>query len=142
MDGGLGRDPYGPRQDVFQSLLEGGSDLREREFSRAYFRRSGYNRALGLLKKVRVRARAVSNPGIHSWSGAGSAEPERARSSWPEGLREVIRRLPEPHRAVVRLCDLETWRVREVAELLGMSEKSVEHRRARARRRIREDLKR
>ncbi len=138
--GASDEDAYDTVQDVFVNLLERGSDLREREFSRAYFWRSGWNRAAKLSRKATVRTRSLSKSSPHGWSAVGSAEPERHGLGRQDVLRDVIRRLPEPQRTVVRLCDLERWKVREVAELLDTTEKSVEHRRAQARRRIESDL--
>jgi len=127
-------------QDVFRRLLDRGSDLRDQHFSRAYFRRAGSNRAVDRAKHASVRERYLSNPAIHTWTGTRSAGSERERSMREEVLRDAVRRLPEPQRTVIRLCDLEEWKAREVAELLETTEKSVEHRRARGRRRIRSQI--
>ncbi len=57
-------------------------------------------------------------------------------------LREAMARLPEPLRTVLYLHYLEDIRVREVAALLDVPEKTVEGRLHRARERLREHLER
>lgn len=55
-------------------------------------------------------------------------------------IRECIDRLPEPHRAVILLRDLEEFDTSEVAELLGISNDAVKTRLHRARQALRQLL--
>ena len=68
------------------------------------------------------------------------SEPEPERDPREAALREAVARLPEALRTVLYLRYLEDTPVREVAALLGVSEKTVEGRLYRARERLRVTL--
>jgi len=58
-----------------------------------------------------------------------------------ERLFETVMRLPEPYRIVIHLFYFEDYAVREIAEILQISESSVKTRLSRGRKRLREALK-
>ena len=129
-------------QDAFLVALEKLDECRDPKRFAAWLMRIVRNRALNALESRSLRqgepleeeaavseAAEVDDPG---WRAEQSELRER--------LLAALGRLPPSQREVVLLHDLEGWKHREIADLLGTSEGAVRVRLLEARRRLRTEL--
>jgi RNA polymerase sigma-70 factor, ECF subfamily len=128
-------------QDAFLTALEKLEECREPDRFAGWLLRIVRNRALDLLES---RARREGEPLERVAETASADDPGRdaERSELRERLLSALGGLPQTQREVVLLHDLEGWRHREIAELLGTSEGAVRVRLHEARRRLRAALER
>jgi RNA polymerase sigma factor for flagellar operon FliA len=75
--------------------------------------------------------------GADGGSGAGSVMDQLTQTEEVQRLRRELPALPERERLIIRLYDLEGWKLREVAERLGVSTSRVSQLRGRALSRLR-----
>ncbi len=98
----------------------------------------------GVSRRVAARARSISlRQRVRETSGvevAASVAPDPERAEWLAILDEEIARLPERHRAVIVLCDLEGMPHEEAARQLGCPVGTVGSRLSRGRQRLRDRL--
>jgi RNA polymerase sigma-70 factor, ECF subfamily len=112
-------------QDAFVTALERLDDCDPVRFT-AWFLRIVRNQAISALRRRSVRIAAPLEVANNTASGSDPAL-ETARSRLRERLTAAIGRLPERQREVLLLHDLEGYRHREIAELLGMPEGTVRY---------------
>lgn len=126
-------------QEAFLIALERLEECREPQRFAAWLMRIVRNRALNFRESRSLRAGV---PLERAAEAAGGDDPgrEAERSELRQRLLAALAVLPESQREVVLLHDLEGWRHREIAELLGTSEGAVRVRLHEARRRLRSEL--
>lgn len=129
-------------QDAFLVALEKLDECRDPKRFAAWLMRIVRNRALNVLEG---RARRQGEPLEEEAMAAGMADiddPSRRaeQSELRERLLAALGRLPPSQREVVLLHDLEGWKHREIADLLGTSEGAVRVRLLQARRHLRTEL--
>jgi RNA polymerase sigma-70 factor (ECF subfamily) len=126
-------------QDAFLTALERLEECRDPQRFAAWLMRIVRNRALNFRASRSLRQGAPLEEAAAK-AGGGDPEREAERSEARERLLAALSGLPESQREVVLLHDLEGWRHREIAELLGTSEGAVRVRLHEARRRLRTEL--
>ncbi len=126
-------------QDAFLVALERLEECRDPKRFAAWLMRIVRNRALNFRES---RSRRQAEPLERAAEAAGGEDPgrEAERSELRERLLAALAELPESQREVVLLHDLEGWRHREIAQLLGTSEGAVRVRLFEGRRRLRTAL--
>lgn len=126
-------------QEAFLTALERLEECRDPKRFAAWLMRIVRNRALNFRQSRSLREGV---PLEETAERAGGDDPgrEAERSELRERLLAALAGLPESQREVVLLHDLEGWRHREIAELLGTSEGAVRVRLHEARRRLRTEL--
>lgn len=96
------------------------------------------NRSRNVLRRERIRTSETLAPGL-AGTGPGP-DRETERSELRERLDEALEGLTEVQREVVLLHDLEGWKHREIADMLGLPSGTVRSHLHHARRRLRERL--
>jgi RNA polymerase sigma-70 factor (ECF subfamily) len=126
-------------QDAFLAALEKLEECRDPERFAAWLLRIVRNRALNFRERRTLRE---GEPLERAAAGAGGDDPgrEAERSELRERLAAALATLPQSQREVVLLHDLEGWRHRDIADLLGTSEGAVRVRLLQARRSLRAAL--
>lgn len=126
-------------QEAFLAALTRLEECRDPSRFAAWFLTIVRNRALNARERRAVRQ---SEPLERAAHAAGEDDPaENAlRSERRETLLAALSELPPAQREVVILHDLEGWRHREIADLLGTSEGAVRVRLFEARRNLRARL--
>jgi len=127
-------------QDAFLTALERLEECRDPKRFAAWLMRIVRNRALNFRASRSLRQGVPLEEAAAAKSSGGDPEREAERSEARERLLAALSGLPESQREVVLLHDLEGWRHREIAELLGTSEGAVRVRLHEARRRLRTEL--
>src|SRR5215203_563872 len=126
-------------QDAFLTALQKLEECRDPKRFAAWLRRIVRNQALNFRERRSLRQ---GEPLERVAEAAGGDDPgrEAERSELRDRLLTALAVLPETQREVVLLHDLEGWRHREIADLLGTSEGAVRVRLLEARRRLRTEL--
>lgn len=125
-------------QDAFLVALEKLDEHRDPKRFAAWLMRIVRNRALNFFES---RALRQGEPLDEAVAEAGDDPGRRAEQSELRGrLLAALGRLPASQREVVLLHDLEGWKHREIADLLGTSEGAVRVRLTEARKRLRTEL--
>jgi RNA polymerase sigma-70 factor (ECF subfamily) len=129
-------------QDAFLAALERLDECRDPERFAAWLMAIVRNRALNLRERRAVRrAEPLERASGVAGSAAGDDPGREAeRSQLRDRLLAALQGLPPAQREVVLLHDLEGWKHREIAELLGTSEGAVRVRLHEARRKLRDRL--
>ncbi len=126
-------------QDVFVRMWETVNSFQFRSAFRTWFHRLGVNVVLGYIRTAKRRS-------DRTWSVEDVDVFQReVREAMPEtrlDLEEAIARLPAGAKEVLILHDIEGFRYREIAELIGTAEGTVKSQLSRARRLVREALAR
>ncbi len=126
-------------QDVFVRMWETINSFQFRSAFRTWFHRLGVNVVLGYIRTAKRRS-------DRTWSVEDVDVFQReVREAMPEtrlDLEEAIARLPAGAKEVLILHDIEGFRYREIAELIGTAEGTVKSQLSRARRLVREALAR
>lgn len=126
-------------QDAFLAALEKLDECRDPERFAAWLMRIVRNRALNFRESRTLREGEPLEG--EAATEAGDDPGWRAeQSELRERLLAALGRLPASQREVVLLHDLEGWRHREIADLLGTSEGAVRVRLVEARKRLRKEL--
>jgi RNA polymerase sigma-70 factor (ECF subfamily) len=139
-------------QEVLVKVHRARDQYRPRARFVTYLFHIARNHWIDLYRHRRLGPR-VSYQGSFETEGEGGIEPEarkgeadassRAlRGELAEALRHAIERLPEEHREVFVLAQVETLRYQEIAEILGIPVGTVKSRMHAAVRLLREDLRR
>lgn len=118
-------DPDDLLQEALVRVLSQGS-LSEREQPLAYLRRTIVNLAIDHARRREVRRTAMGK-----WVGRNDAV-----DAYPSDL-DILHELSPRARAIVYLSEIEGYRYREIAEMLGCSEAAARMGSMRARRRLR-----
>ena len=129
-------------QDAFLTALEKLDECRDPKRFAAWLMRIVRNRALNVLESRTLRQGEPLEEGtVAVEAGAGDDPGRRAeQSEMRDRLFAALGRLPPGQREVVLLHDLEGWKHREIAGLLGTSEGATRVRLLEARRRLRAEL--
>jgi RNA polymerase sigma-70 factor (ECF subfamily) len=120
-------------QDAFLTALEKLDECRDPERFAAWLMRIVRNQALNFRERRSLRQ---GEPLEDAAPVSDSSDPAE-RSELRGRLLAALESLPTSQREVVLLHDLEGWRHREIADLLGTSEGAVRVRLHEARRRLR-----
>jgi RNA polymerase sigma-70 factor, ECF subfamily len=126
-------------QEAFLTALEKLEECRDPKRFAAWLMRIVRNRALNFRASRSLR-QGVPLEEAAEKAGGGDPAREAERSELRGRLLAALAGLPESQREVVLLHDLEGWRHREIAELLGTSEGAVRVRLHEARRSLRTEL--
>ncbi len=126
-------------QEAFLTALEKLEECRDPKRFAAWLMRIVRNRALNFRASRSLR-QGVPLEEAAEKAGGGDPAQEAERSELRDRLLAALAGLPESQREVVLLHDLEGWRHREIAELLGTSEGAVRVRLHEARRRLRTEM--
>lgn len=126
-------------QDAFLTALEKLDECRDPKRFAAWLMRIVRNRALNFRESRSLRQ---GEPLDEAASATEDDDPGRRveQSELRERLLAALGRLPPGQREVVLLHDLEGWKHREIADLLGTSEGAVRVRLLEARKRLRTEL--
>jgi RNA polymerase sigma-70 factor, ECF subfamily len=122
-------------QDAFVAAIERIDDCRDPARFGGWLLRIVRNRAHNALRHQRVRTTEPLDDAAADTAYAASAEAER--NELRERLQAGLAQLPEAHREVVLLHDLEGWKHGEIAELLDLPSGTVRSHLHHARRRLR-----
>jgi RNA polymerase sigma-70 factor (ECF subfamily) len=125
-------------QDAFVAAIERLDDCRDPSRFGGWLLQIVRNRARNAIRRRRVRATEPLDPAAPDARYSASAEAER--NELRERLQAGLAQLPEAHREVVLLHDLEGWKHEEIAELLGLPSGTVRSHLHHARRRLRRIL--
>ena len=110
-------------QDAFLAALERLEECRDPERFAAWLLRIVRNRALNVRESRSLRAGEPLEPGhSEAWTAADDPARDTERSELRERLLAALAELTPAQREVVLLHDLEGFKHREIAELLGTSE--------------------
>jgi RNA polymerase sigma-70 factor (ECF subfamily) len=127
-------------QDAFLTALEKLDECRDPKRFAAWLMRIVRNRALNVRESRALRQGEPLEESVAE-AVAGDDPGRRAEQSELRGrLLAALGRLPPSQREVVLLHDLEGWKHREIADLLGTSEGAVRVRLLQARRHLRTEL--
>ena len=132
-------------QDAFLTALEKLDECRDPKRFAAWLMRIVRNRALNFLESRALRqGEPLEEEALAAGAteaGAGDDPEWRAgQSELRERLLAALGHLPPSQREVVLLHDLEGWKHREIADLLGTSEGAARVRLLEARKRLRTEL--
>lgn len=127
-------------QDAFMIALERLDDCRQPDRFLAWLLRIVRNRAHSLHRRERVRAALPLEGAAAEVDRRANPAADAARAELRERLLKEMEGLSEIQREVLLLHDLEGWRHREIAELLGIREGTVRAHLSYARRNMRERL--
>src|SRR5690625_154497 len=127
-------------QDAFLTALEKLDDCRNPNRFRAWLLRIVRNRAISHHRRERVRATLPLDGVMAKIDQKSDPARDAVRAELRERLLKEIQGLSEIQRQVLLLHDLEGWRHREIAELLGLREGTVRAHLSYARRHMRERL--
>lgn len=126
-------------------------ELAQDTFAEAYLARERFRGDFAAVDQVGAWLRGIAFNVFSHWARRSRRRNEVLAESLPDraapgvsdavdAVRAAIDRLPGPLRAVITMHYLHESKVRDVAALLGVSEKTVESRLYQARRRLRELL--
>jgi RNA polymerase sigma-70 factor (ECF subfamily) len=127
-------------QDAFIAALERLDDCRHPDRFLAWLLQIVRNHAYSLHRSQRVRRALPLEGAIRAVDHGANPAGDAARAELRERLTTEIQELSEVQREVLLLHDLEGWRHREIAELLGLPEGTVRAHLSYARRNMRERL--
>jgi RNA polymerase sigma-70 factor (ECF subfamily) len=122
-------------QDAFVAAIERIDDCRDPARFGGWLLRIVRNRARNALRHHRVRAAEPLDEMAADTAYSAAAEAER--NELRERLVAGLAQLPEAHREVVLLHDLEGWKHDEIAGLLGLPSGTVRSHLHHARKRLR-----
>jgi RNA polymerase sigma-70 factor (ECF subfamily) len=125
-------------QDAFVTAIERIDDCRDPARFGKWLLQIVRNRSRNLIRVPAVR-RAVALDETAPSAGA-SPVVELERGEIRERLLAALAEIPEQHREVVLLHDLEGWKHREIADRLGLPEGTVRSHLHHARRKLRQLL--
>jgi RNA polymerase sigma-70 factor (ECF subfamily) len=129
-------------QDAFLAALEKLDEHSDPKRFAAWLMRIVRNRALNARESRALRQGEPLEEETAAMAAGAGGDPEwrAGQSELRERLLAALGRLPPSQREVVLLHDLEGWRHREIADLLGTSEGAVRVRLVEARKRLRTEL--
>lgn len=125
-------------QEAFVVAIERIDECREPGRFAGWLLQIVRNRARNHVRRETVRQTLPLDPGVAT--GGSSPADVAEQNELGRRLQAALARLPEQHREVVLLHDLEGWAHREIAERLGLPAGTVRSHLHHARRRMRELL--
>src|SRR5687768_7707145 len=128
-------------QEVLLNLWRQRETVRVDDSLRAYLYRAVRNRALNHIRNERVRREAVPQLVLESREASPAADSELAETELEAAVRAAIAELPPRCREVFELSRVRGLKYQEIAEVLGISIKTVETQMGRALRSLRERLR-
>jgi len=92
------------------------------------------------LDRLKVKCRSELLDETH-YSRAGTDNPylQLERKNSEEVLKEIIEKLPELQKAIIRMKDIEEYEVEEIAEITGTKLEAVRMNLSRARKKVRDE---
>ncbi|HEX6938893.1 MAG TPA: RNA polymerase sigma factor [Longimicrobiales bacterium] len=127
-------------QDAFITALERLEECRKPARFAAWLLKIVRNRAHSHRRYLDVRRAAPLREDLHAPGAVSSPARAAERAELRDELKVTLGTLPEVQREVLLLHDLEGWRHREIAELLGLPEGTVRAHLSYARKAMRERL--
>lgn len=127
-------------QDAFMTALERLDDCRQPDRFLAWLLRIVRNKANSLHRRERVRRALPLEGAAREADRRSNPMADASRAELRARLLAEMQGLSEVRRQVLLLHDLEGWRHREIAELLGLPEGTVRAHLSYARREMRERL--
>ncbi len=126
-------------QEVAASLIAHGHELRDAGAARGWLRQVAINAARLEGRKGKLRQHGSLDAQIEI-TGEAPAAPERVPADTREGERllELAARLPDGYREPLLLKAVHDLSYRQIGQILGLPETTIETRIARARRQLRE----
>ena len=126
-------------QEVAASLIAHGHELRDAGAARGWLRQVAINAARLEGRKGKLRQHGSLDAQIEV-TGEAPAAPERVPADTREGERllELAARLPDGYREPLLLKAVHDLSYRQIGQILGLPETTIETRIARARRQLRE----
>ena len=125
-------------QEAFVAAMERIDDCRDPSKFGHWLFQIVRNRARNLNRAAAARPTVALEESFQAGGSSPQADAERAELR--AGLLAALAELPEQHREVVLLHDLEGWKHREIGERLGLPEGTVRSHLHHARRRLRRIL--
>jgi RNA polymerase sigma-70 factor (ECF subfamily) len=122
-------------QEAFVTAIERIDDCRDPSRFGKWLLQIVRNRARNLIRAAAVRPTVALDDNLPAAQRTPAAELER--SELRERLLGALAEIPEQHREVVLLHDLEGWKHREIGERLGLPEGTVRSHLHHARRKLR-----
>lgn len=146
--GGRESDAEDLLQEAALRAFRGFSRLRRQEAGRAWLftilARTHFNRIRGAERRRETMVSDLDEgafeAALERWGHSTTLEETLARRELRETLEAALNRLPAPLQTVVWLVDGEGFRLREVADMLGVPQGTVASRLYRGRSKLREDL--
>ena len=126
-------------QEVFVELWRRRASLQLQSTLRAYLHAATRNRALNRIRHERVRNRAVPYLQLEG-SNRSTTSDRVVEREIDQALRDAVAELPERCREIFELSRLSGLRYAEIADVLGISVKTVETQMGKALRILRERL--
>jgi len=126
-------------QEVAASLIAHGHELRDAGAARGWLRQVALNAARLEGRKGKLRQHGSLDAQIEV-TGEAPAAPERVPADTREGERllELAARLPDGYREPLILKAVHDLSYRQISQILGLPETTIETRIARARRQLRD----
>lgn len=128
-------------QEVFFKLWEKRKEVAIDTSLKSYLFRAVHNHCLNIFKHEKVRENYRSHVESHKEEFELDESDTMIATDVKEKILEGIALLPEQCARVFRMNRLEGYKYREIAEELGISQKTVEAQMSKAMRRMREHLK-
>lgn len=114
-------------QSVFVKLWEKKNHLRIESSLKSYLYRMVHNECMNMLNHNIVKAKFVKEK-IYAMQNDNEAAGEKMQASeLEEKFRAALRLLPEQCRTIFQLSRFEDMKYREIAQHLGIAEKTVEN---------------
>lgn len=124
-------------QDVFLKASRSLPEFRGESSLVTWLYRIATNAAVDRLRSAEHHAAVRSEPVDVTVASLTSVERATIRREMSDCVQGLVNELPEEFRQVLILSEMEGWRNREIAEILGVSEAAVKIRLHRARARLR-----
>lgn len=121
-------------QDTFLQYYTKIRQFESEEHIKAWLLRVAINKATDMMRSFWRRFRSEENTDIHGTMPAILTERERL-------LNEAVIQLPLKQRIVIHLHYYEDYSIREIADILGLTESSIKMRLMRGRENLRKALK-
>lgn len=114
-------------QGVFLKLWEKKSHIKVEQSIKSYLYRMVHNDCMNVLKHENVKAKFVKEKIYTMQNENESAGKKIQATELEERLRAALRELPEQCRTIFQLSRFEEMKYREIADHLGIAEKTVEN---------------
>lgn len=126
-------------QQVFVKIWEMHRSIDVQSSLKSYLYRAVHNHFMNLARKRKVRM-MYEDTMKHLMPGAQAPEDRARWNELQRKLEAALQKLPEQCRLIFRLNRFEELRYREIAEMLGLSVKTVENQMGKALRILRAEL--
>jgi len=127
-------------QQVFCKIWEKREDLSIHTSLKAYLYRSVYHDSLNFLKHKKVMAQYASYTVRQGERNAESSSEKVLASELQEKIRDAMNELPEQCRTIFQMSRFEHLKYQEIADVMGLSVKTIENQMGKALRVLRGKL--